>query len=466
MDTITTISPSTGKGIIVRMGATPREMLTMARTSQVAFQSWSKMALEERKEIVSKACGVLVRNKHDLAREVTQQMGRPISYTDKEVSTAVMRAKYLMSVVDEQLKNTDGLAEEGFRRYIKKVPLGVVLILFPWNYPFVTLINSLVPALLSGNTVIIKPSPQTPLVAERVVSAFAEAGLPPDVLQYFHCGIPSNMDILLKSPLINHICFTGSVAGGLAVQKTVSERIVNVGLELGGNDPAYVRSDVDLGWAAEEVVDGAIFNSGQSCCAIERVYVHESIHDAFVVELQKVLSKYRVGDPMDKDTQIGPVVSAASKEAILAQIADAVKKGAKDVTPANTTFDNLPTEGHYVRPTLLTGVTHGMVVMQKETFGPVIPVMAVESDEAAVDLMNDSDLGLTASVWTKDVAYGEKLGEEIEVGTLFVNRADYPSPDLAWTGWKNSGKGVTLSRFGFDQFVKLKSIHVKNYPRL
>lgn len=296
------------------------------------------------------------------------------------------------------------------------------------QYPFITLINSLVPALLAGNTVLIKPSPQTPLVAEQIVSVFTEAGLPPNVLQCFHCGTPSNMDTLIKSPLINHICFTGSVAGGLAVQKTASSRLVNVGLELGGNDPAYVRPDVDLAWAAEEIVDGAIFNSGQSCCAIERVYVHQSIHDAFVAEVQKVLSKYIVGDPMDKKTQIGPVVSAASRESIRAQIADAVEKGAKDVTPPNATFDNLPKEGHFIRPTLLTGVTHDMVVMQQETFGPVIPVMVVKSDEEAVRLMNDSDLGLTASVWTKDVAYGEKLSEEIEAGTVFVNRADYPSP--------------------------------------
>lgn len=288
--------------------------------------------------------------------------------------------------------------------------------------------NSLVPALLAGNAVILKPSPQTPTVVEQIASIFHEAGLPQDVLQYFHCGSPVDIESIVRSPLIDHICFTGSVAGGLAVQKAAADRIVNVGLELGGNDPAYVRSDVDLAWAAEEIVDGAIFNSGQSCCAIERVYVHEAVHDAFIQEAKKVLSKYRVGDPFDEKTQIGPVISKRAKEAILAQIEDAIEKGAVDETPSNPTFDNLPTAGNFVKPTLLTGVNHEMKVMTEETFGPVIPVTKVKDDAEAVQLMNQSDLGLTASVWTKDLAKAEELIRQIEAGTVFVNRADYPSP--------------------------------------
>jgi acyl-CoA reductase-like NAD-dependent aldehyde dehydrogenase len=289
-------------------------------------------------------------------------------------------------------------------------------------------VNSLIPALLAGNSVILKPSPQTPTVVEQVSSIFLEAGLPKDVIQYFHCGNPVDLEHIIRSPLVNHICFTGSVAGGLAVQKAAADRVVNVGLELGGNDPAYVRGDVDPAWAAEEIVDGAIFNSGQSCCAIERVYVHESVHDAFVEEIKHVLSKYRVGNPFDEKTQIGPVISKRGKETILAHIADAIKKGAKDETPANPTFDNLPQDGNYVKPTLLTGVTHDMVVMTQETFGPVIPIMKVKNDSEALSLMNESDFGLTASVWTRDIATADELIQQIEAGTVFVNRADYPSP--------------------------------------
>ena len=288
--------------------------------------------------------------------------------------------------------------------------------------------NSLVPAILAGNAVILKPSPQTPTIVEQITSAFIEAGLPKDVLQYLHCGSFTLLEALVRSPQVNHICFTGSVAGGLAVQKAASDRVVNVGLELGGKDPAYVRDDVDLAWAAEEIVDGAIFNSGQSCCAIERVYVHEKIHDAFVAEIKKVLSNYRVGDPSDSKTQIGPVISKQSKKAILAQVADAIKEGAEDETPENATFENFPPNGNYVKPTLLTGVSHKMTVMTEETFGPVIPVMKVSGDDEAVRWMNDSEFGLTASVWTKDVPAAEKLIERVEAGTVFVNRSDFPSP--------------------------------------
>ena len=254
------------------------------------------------------------------------------------------------------------------------------------------------------------------------------AGLPPKVIQYFHSGSLINIEAIVRSPNVNHICFTGSVAGGLSVQKAAADRIVNVGLELGGKDPAYIRGDADAAWAAEEIVDGAIFNSGQSCCAIERVYVHADVYDSFIEEVKKVLSSYKVGDPLDKSTHIGPVVSKRSKDAILQQIKDALAAGAVDETPANETFDNLPTEGNFVKPTLLTGVTQDMSVMQDETFGPVIPVTKVSSDEEAIRLMNDSEFGLTASIWTKDVAVGEQLTEQVEAGTVFVNRADFPSP--------------------------------------
>lgn len=260
-----------------------------------------------------------------------------------------------------------------------------------------------------------------------MASAFAEAGLPKNVIQYVHCGSLSLLELLVRSPLVNHVCFTGSVAGGLVVQKAAADRVVNVGLELGGKDPAYVRDDVDVAWAAEEVVDGAVFNSGQSCCAIERVYVHKNIYDAFIAEVKKVLSKYLVGDPLDGKTQVGPVISKRAKEKILAHIADAEKAGAKDETPANETFQDFLADGNYVKPTLLTGVTHDMRIMTEETFGPVIPVMKVGSDDEAVKLMNDSEFGLTASVWTRDTAGAQDLVERIEAGTVFMNRSDYPS---------------------------------------
>lgn len=342
----------------------------------------------------------------------------------------------------------------------------------------------MIPALLAGNSVILKPSPQTPTIVEHIAEIFIEAGLPQNVIQYFHCGSPLIIEAIVRDPKVALVCFTGSVAGGLAVQKAAADRIVNVGLELGGKDAAYIRSDVDVAWAAEEIVDGSVFNSGQSCCSLERIYVHEDIHDLFVEKVQDVLKNYKLGDPFDPNTHVGPVISKRSKETIESHIKDALAKGAKDATPENGTFQSPPPDGNFVKPTLLVDVDHSMTVMTEETFGPVIPVMKVKNDAEAIKLMNDSDLGLTASIWTKDTEKGAELAESVDAGTVFVNRCDFPSPvspacstlfddmktadqlqDLAWTGWKNSGKGVTLSSFGFEQFVKLKSFHVKNYPK-
>ena len=292
----------------------------------------------------------------------------------------------------------------------------------------------------------------------------------------------ARLESIARSPQIRLICFTGSVTGGLQIQRAAADRVVPVGLELGGKDPAYIREDVDIKWAAEEIVDGAVFNSGQSCCSIERVYVAESIHDEFISAVQDVLKACKLGDPFDRNTNVGPVVSRRSAQTINSHIMDAIEKGAIDSTPENRSFANPPLGGNYVKPTLLTNVTHDMDVMNDETFGPVIPVMRVGNDEEAIRLMNDSEFGLTASIWTKDVAKGEELAEQVEAGTVFVNRCDFPSPvscctcliskiyayasqDLAWIGWKNSGKGVTLSKFGFEQFVKLKSFHIKDYPK-
>lgn len=463
---ITTISPSTNKPVIEREGPTDAEYAELPKTAQKAFLRFRKTSLSDRKRIVKKALDLITERQDDMAKEITEQMGRPIGYTGIEVKTAVMRGEYLLKICDEALSDTPGEPQEGFKRFVRKVPLGPVLILFPWNYPYLTLVNSLVPAILSGNPVILKPSPQTPTTAEQMQKAFVDAGLDKDVFQIFHCGDMSKIEKLVQAPEISLVCFTGSVPGGLAVQKAAAGRVdCRVGLELGGKDPAYIRPDVDLDWAADEIVDGAVFNSGQSCCSLERVYVHESVHDDFVKAVQKVLSGYKLGDPMDKSTNVGPVISKAALQRIQQHIDQAVKQGAKNATPENKTFASPPADGNYLAPTLLTDVTHKMEIMKDETFGPVIPVMKVKSDEEAIELMNDSQFGLTASIWTKDTTKGYELAADVEAGTVFVNRADYPAPDLAWVGWKDSGKGQTLSKFGFDQFSRLKSYHLKDYPK-
>ncbi|KAM0801779.1 putative succinate-semialdehyde dehydrogenase [Usnea florida] len=462
-EVITTISPSTNKPVLTRNGLSDSDVALLPGLSTQAFNAFRLTSLSERQAIVKRALQLISDKQDVLAKELTEQMGRPIAYTAKEITTAVARGEYLLKISDEALRDTPGEPEKGFKRFIRKAPIGPVLILFAWNYPYLILVNSLIPALLAGNSVILKPSPQTPTIAEHVQKIFVEVGLAENVIQYFHCGSLTRLESIVRSPQIKLICFTGSVAGGLQVQRAASDRVVPVGLELGGKDPAYVREDVDVKWAAEEIVDGAVFNSGQSCCSIERVYVAEKIHDTFVSAVQDVLKGYKLGDPFEQSTNVGPVVSKKSAGTIKAQIEDAIAKGAKDMTPENETFTSPPPDGNYVRPTLIVDVNHSMDVMRQETFGPVIPIMRVSNDEEAIQAVNDSEFGLTASIWTKDTAKGEELAELVEAGTVFVNRCDFPSPDLAWTGWKNSGKGVTLSKFGFEQFVKLKSFHVKQY---
>ncbi|OQE26844.1 hypothetical protein PENSTE_c005G00048 [Penicillium steckii] len=457
-DQIKTISPSTNKVIFETQGISLRDSQNVVKASTQAFSSWKNVPFSQRKEVVVKALQLLQKQKNLLAEELTLQMGRPIAFGTKEIETMQKRADYLLAIAEQSLP---GQPEAGFRRWIEKEPLGPTLIVFVWNFPYLIIVNSLLPALLAGNTLVLKPSPQTPLVGNRIAEIFSQAGLPKDVLQVIHSGNQETLKSIVQFPDIKLISFVGSTEGGRMLRENTASRFVPVNLELGGNDPAYIRPDADLKYVAEQVVDGAVFNSGQSCCAIERVYVHEDVHEDFLKGVQKELAQYKLGDPSDKSVNVGPVISRAAQASVNAQIQDALTKGALNVTPENPSFANPPADGNYVVPTILTDVNHDMVVMQEETFGPVIPIMKVESDDEAVKWMNTSDHGLTASVWTKDLVAGEKLLKQLEAGTVFINRCDYPNPDLAWTGWKNSGMGHTLGPRAFDPFYKLKSYHIR-----
>ncbi|CAI0650593.1 unnamed protein product [Colletotrichum noveboracense] len=451
--TIQTISPSTNKVLLNTPSTSLEDAKAIAKSSQDAFQKFKLLSLAERKEMVMRGLKLIQERKHDLGRELSEKIGRPIAYSHKEIETMQKRADYLLDIAEESLRDIPGRPEAGFKRWIKKVPVGPTLVVFAWNFPYLIIVNALVPALLAGNTVILKPPPQTPLIGTRIAEIFAEAGLPKNVLQVVQSGDPTVLDELVKIPEIQAVSFTGSTAGGLALREAAARRTIPLNLELGGNDPAYVRPDADLKYVAAQLVDGAVFNSGQSCCAVERIYVHRDIHDAFVQELQDELKMYKLGDPLDASTNVGPVISRAAQKSIEQQVEDALSKGARDVTPSNATFENLPLTA--------TIVTHDMIIAKEETFGPIIPVICVQNDDEAIQLMNDTDYGLTASVWTTDVPRGEEMIESLEAGTVFVNRCDYPNPDLAWTGWKKSGLGCTLGPKGFDFFVKLKSYHVK-----
>ncbi|KAJ5985739.1 hypothetical protein N7522_012935 [Penicillium canescens] len=455
---IRTISPSTHEVIFDQPGTSLEEAIQVAAESKKAFETWRTSSLEDRKSIVKRALDIVAKNRDELSKDLTTQMGRPIRYCAAEINTMRLRAEYLMEIAEESLSDLPGRPEAGFRRVVKRVPVG--------PYPFLTTISALVPALLAGNSVILRPSPQTPLFGNQMLEIFTEAGLPLHVLQVIHIGNLDVLDQVVQIPQIQSVSFTGSTAGGIRLREATARHIKPVNLELGGNDAAYVREDVDVKNVAENLVDGAIFNSGQSCCSIERVYVHEKVYDAFVSAVQEELKSYKLGDPHDQSTTTGPVISAQAVKNISGHVQDALDKGAVNSTPENVSFQvasNPQTQkGNFIAPVVLTGVNHTMATMKEETFGPVMPIMKVSSDDEAVALMNDSDYGLTASVWTKDMAHGEELIERLEAGTVFINRCDYPSPDLAWTGWKQSGLGCTLGPRGYDGFTKLKSFHMKD----
>lgn len=453
------ISPGTGELLTERSYASESEIETTLSKASGAFQKWRRTPLSDRIEYCRKALTFFMDHADELAEEITLQMGRPIRYSPMEIRGGLKeRAEYMMGIAEKSLEELALPEKAGFTRYIRKEPLGGVLVLAPWNYPYLTAVNALIPALLAGNTVILKHADQTALCAERYAEAFREAGLPDGVFQYVYAD-HGQVARMVKDHRIAHVAFTGSVPGGHAVQQALSSRFASIGLELGGKDPAYVSNTVDLPNAIENLVDGAFFNSGQSCCGIERIYVHENHYEEFIHGFANLTREYVLGDPMNKETTLGPMVRVSNARKVLDQVEQALKKGAQKLI-ATTDFPvlNLP----YVAPQVLINVNHSMELMKEESFGPVVGIMSVKSDEEAIRLMNDSDYGLTASIWTDDMEKAIRIGNEIETGTWFMNRCDYLDPALAWTGVKNSGRGCTLSVLGYDHVTRPKSFHLKH----
>ncbi|RIB19169.1 aldehyde dehydrogenase [Gigaspora rosea] len=455
-----TISPIDNTVYVTRTLATTEQVNEAIERSKNAFLSWKKVSVKERANIISKFVVFFVAKKDDIAKEITMQMGRPIQYTGGEINGTAERARYMISIAEENLNDTEIKDDKpGFRRFIRKEPLGPILIIAAWNYPYLVSVNGVIPALLAGNTVILKQSPHTPLCAERFGEALKEAGLPENVFQVLHMS-NSDTEKVIKHPDIAYVNFTGSVKTGREVQKASSSKFMGTGLELGGKDPAYVRQDADLEYTVEQLVDGSFFNSGQSCCAIERIYVHEDVYDQFIEKFVELTKRYKLGDPLDPGTTLGPLVRTSSAEFVRQQIEEAINQGAVPLIDT-ALFPENKKNTPYLAPQVLVNVDHSMRVMREESFGPVIGIMKVPSDEEAIKLMNDSEFGLTASIWTKDENAALEIGNEIDTGTWFMNRCDCLDPALAWVGVKNSGRGCTLSKFGFDYFTRPKSFHLK-----
>ncbi|MBM1311091.1 aldehyde dehydrogenase family protein [Sulfitobacter mediterraneus] len=456
MSTITCISPIDGSVYAERPALTAEAAKAAVDRATAAGAAWAARPLKERIDLVMVGVAKVGEMNEEIVPEIAHQMGRPIRYGG-EFGGFNERASYMAEIAEEALADIELEDSGAFRRLIKRVPHGVVLVIAPWNYPFMTAINTVAPALIAGNTVMLKHASQTPLVGERMAQAFHAAGVPEDVFQNVFLDHQTTSD-LIAAKSFGFVNFTGSVGGGKAIETAAAGTFTGIGLELGGKDPGYVCDDADIDAAVDTLIDGAMFNAGQCCCGIERIYVAEQHFDSFVEKAVAIVKGYKLGNPLDPETTLGPMAQARFAEDVRAQTAEAVAAGATaHIDPADFPQDG----GAYLMPQILTDVTHDMRVMREESFGPVVGIMPVKDDAEAIALMNDSNFGLTASVWTADTARAMAIGDQIETGTVFQNRADYLDPGLCWTGCKDTGRGGGLSIIGYHNLTRPKSYHLK-----
>jgi acyl-CoA reductase-like NAD-dependent aldehyde dehydrogenase len=454
-----TISPVDGRVYVERPLATAAQINETLRTARHAFAEWRNTSLAERTAILTKFCAEFEKRGAVIAEELTWQMGRPARYAPNEIRGTLERARHMIAIAPQALEDVDAGAKDNFTRFVRREPLGVVFTVAAWNYPFLIAVNSVVPALMAGNVVVLKHSAQTPLAAERFAECLTAAGLPAGVFQVVHAS-HEDTDLIIRDPRVDFVAFTGSVGGGRAVQRAAATRFIGVGLELGGCDPVYVRHDANLEHAIENIVDGAYFNSGQSCCGLQRVYVHHGLYQKFTDGFIELTRRYNLGNPTDAATTLGPLVRTAAADGVRAQIDASIAAGATGML-AESSFVCSRTGTPYLAPQVLLDVDHRMPVMREEIFGPVAGIMKVSSDDEAVDLMNDSDFGLTAAIWTEDADAAMALGQRVNTGTWFMNRCDYLDPALAWVGVKDSGRGCTLSVVGYEHLTRPKSFHMR-----
>ena len=457
---VRTISPVDGSVYVERPMASDPEIEAALAKSKKSQREWKLVPISERASICRRAVASLIERSTQLGAELTWQMGRPIRYSPMEIRNGFQeRALYMIDIAGAALADDEIEPKDNFRRFIRSEPVGVVLALMPWNYPYLCSGNIVIPAIMAGNSVILKPAPQTPLVAERYAEAFSEAGLPDGIFQFLHLA-HDQVERIIRDPRVGFVAFTGSVDGGRSIQRARGERFIGAGLELGGKDPAYVRADAFLEQTVENLVEGVFFNSGQSCCAVERIYVHQDIWEDFLDGFVELTKKYVLDNPLDPATTLGPVINERAAASIRMKVEEAIRKGARPLVDSSL-FPKDKQGSPYLAPQVLANVDHGMQVMTEETFGPVAPLMRVKDDAEAAALMNDSRYGLTASVWTSDVEAALRIGNSIESGTWFMNRCDYVDPALPWTGIKDSGHGCSLSRRGYAGLTQPKSYHLR-----
>ncbi len=451
------ISPIDGSVYAERPVLSPDQARDAVARAREAQRGWAARPLDERRRLVMAGIEALAAMNDRVVEELAWQMGRPVRYGG-EIGGVRERAEHMASIAESALAPIEIENSDAFHRYIAREPHGVVMVIAPWNYPYLTAVNTIVPALIAGNTVVLKHATQTLLAGERMAEALHAGGVPEDVfINVFLDHETTSSLIAAKS--FDFVNFTGSVRGGQEMERAAAGTFTGLGLELGGKDPGYVMEDADLDAAVDVLMDGAMFNSGQCCCGIERIYVHESLFDAFVEKAVALVSGYRLGNPLDPETTIGPMANIRFANLVREHVAEAVEKGARAlIDPALFPQDD---GGTYLAPQILVDVDHSMRVMREESFGPVVGIMPVRDDAEAIALMNDSEFGLTASLWTSDPERAARIGRQIETGTIYMNRCDYLDPALCWTGCKNTGRGGALSVLGYHNLTRPKSYHLR-----
>jgi acyl-CoA reductase-like NAD-dependent aldehyde dehydrogenase len=455
MTTVKCISPIDGSVYAERETLSNDAALEAVARARRAQKAWAARPLQERVDLVMGALKEIENSTDRMTEELAHQMGRPVRYGG-EFGGLQERTSHMAKIAADTLAPTIIEDSAAFSRKIMREPHGVVFVVAPWNYPYMTANNTIAPALIAGNSVILKHASQTILVGEHLADAYRAAGVPEDVFQNVVLSHDTT-SALIADNAFDFVNFTGSVGGGQAMERAAAGTFTGVATELGGKDPAYVRADANLDAAVDGVMDGAMFNAGQCCCGIERIYVHESLYDAFVEKAVAWVNNLNLGNPLDQATTLGPMANVRFANEVRAQIDEAVAAGAK------AHIDRMPADdgGAYLTPQVLTDVTHEMRVMRDESFGPVVGIMPVKDDEEAIALMNDSQFGLTAAIFTADADAAEAIGQRLETGTVFMNRADYLDPALCWTGCKQTGRGAGLSELGYHALTRPKSYHLK-----
>lgn len=450
------INPATEE-IIREVTEDTKENLTQKFALLQAHQpAWQKVTLADRVKALTKFSSLLERNIESLAIILTTEVGKPLQQSRNEIIGGMTRIKWLTENAEKYLSDETMTLQEGLEEKIVYEPLGVICNISAWNYPYLVGINVFVPALLAGNAVMYKPSEHATLTGLEIQKLLIEAGVHENV---FHVAVGARSvgEYLLELPFQGYF-FTGSHKTGKYIYETVAHKMVPCQCELGGKDPLYVAEDIDnIKTVATGTADGAFYNNGQSCCAVERIYVHEKVYDEYIDEFSKEVQSYKIGSPTEEGTYIGPLSRKDQLCLLEGQVTDALQKGATIVTGGGRI--NRP--GYFYKPTILTNVNHEMSVMKDESFGPVIGIMKVKSDEEAIKLMQDTEYGLTASVYSSNKARAVEILQQINTGSGYWNCCDRVSPALPWSGRKNSGFGTTLSHMGLRAFVKPKGLHFR-----